>query len=337
MANDESPEVLFDTFFAFVRTGVMKAALELELFTHIARGHTTAAAISRATQSDARALRIVLDTLCVFGFLEKDASGAYALRPLAQMMLVRGSPSYAGDFMRITANRFLWDAIGRLTDVVRTGEPAEAMVETPGHEFWVEFAEASEQMSGIAAGLVAGMLPVDPSRPLEVLDVACGSGVYGFAVLDAVPGARATALDWPNVLDKARLVAEKRGLAERVSWLPGSAFEVALPAARFDLVLASNFYHHFSPEQNLALSRRLLATLRPGGTLAIQDWVADDRRTGPPQALLFAVVMLASTRAGDVYTLAEYRRVLETAGFVDLTASDVPLVGARLLLARRPG
>ncbi|MEW6271808.1 MAG: methyltransferase [Thermodesulfobacteriota bacterium] len=336
MADDANPAILFDNFFAFIRTGVMKAALELDLFTHIARGHRTADALARAAGGDPRGVRILLDTLCVFGFLDKDASGAYALRPLAEAMLVRGSPAYAGGFMRITANRWLWDAVGKLTDVVRSGKPPEAMVDTPGHEFWVEFAEASEQMSSVGAGMVAGLLELDPTRPLEVLDVACGSGVYGFAVLDAVPGAHVTALDWPNVLEQTRRVAEKRGLADRVTWLGGSAFEAPLPERRFDLVLASNFYHHFSPEQNVELSRRLLATLKPGGTLAIQDWVADDRRTGPPQAVLFAVVMLASTRSGDVYTLAEYRRILESAGFVELRAREVPLIGAQLLLARRP-
>ncbi|HEY8518346.1 MAG TPA: methyltransferase [Candidatus Binatia bacterium] len=336
MTHDPSPAGLFEEFFAFLRTGVLKAALELDLFTRLADGPRTAEQLAAATASDPRGVRIVLDSLCVFGLLEKNASGAYALRPLAQMMLVRSSPAYAGGFMRITANRRLWDAAGDLASIVRTGEPPEAMVETPGHEFWVEFAEASEQMSTMGAGLVAELLELDRDASLEVLDVACGSGVYGFAVLDKVPGARLTSLDWPNVLERARRIAEKRGLADRVTWLGGSAFDAPLPEGKFDLVLASHFYHHFSPEQNVELSRRLLATLKPGGTLAIQDWVVDDDRTGPPQAVLFAVVMLASTRSGDVYTLGEYRRMLESAGFADVAAREVPMIGAQLVLARRP-
>jgi SAM-dependent methyltransferase len=329
------PELFAQTLFAYLRTGVLRAAVDLELFTHVARGKQTAAEIAGAAGADERAVRIVLDAITGYGLVTK-TGGRYGLSPLAELLLVKGAPMYAGDFTRIAANPRLWEAVGRLTEVVRTGVPPESVVDVPAHEFWVEFGEASYGASQLPATTLAGLLDLDPAAPAEVLDVACGSGAYGFALLARFPLARLTSLDWENVLGVARGFAERRGVAERVTWLPGSAFETPLPAARYDAVIASHFYHHFSPAENVRLSRRLFEALTPGGRLAIHEWVPDEARATDEAALSFAVVMLATTRAGDVYTFDEYRGMLEAAGFRDATAHEVPGIGSQILVARTP-
>jgi ubiquinone/menaquinone biosynthesis C-methylase UbiE len=329
------PEQLVETLFAFVRTAVLKAAVDLELFTHIARGRRSADEIAGAANADGRATRVVLDALVAQGFLGK-REGGYSLNPVTEMLLVKDSPSYAGDFSRIITNPRLWQAMGELAAIVRTGTPPEAMIEVPDHEFWVEFGEASEKTSQLPAGMLADMLDGDRTAPLEVLDVACGSGVYGFSVLERFPQARLTSLDWPSVLNHARKVAERRGVAQRITWLGGSAFEATLPPSRFDLVIVSHFYHHFPAAQNIELSKRLFAALKPGGRISVHDWVADDARAERTQALMFAVVMVASTPQGDVYTLPEYRSMLEAAGFRGVRLEEIPLMGTHVVFAERP-
>ncbi len=330
-----NPEIFFSAIFAFLRTGILKAAIELDVFNHLPHEGRTAEEVARATGTDRRGARILLDALTAEGLLRKER-GRYLLSATAEAFLVKGAPTYAGDMLRITANPQLWHAIGRLAEVVRSGKPSEAAVDVPDHEFWVEFGEASEQTSKIPAMFLASTLGLDREQPLEVLDVACGSGMYGFAVLEHVPAARLTALDWPTVLEKARLRAEQHGLDGRLTLLPGSAFDVPLPADRYDLVIASHFYHHFDQAENIELSARLIRTLKPGGRLAIHEWVADDERAQRHQALMFAVVMLASTRHGDVYTFPEYRDMLEAVGFADVFSQEVPIVGSQIIQARKP-
>jgi hypothetical protein len=46
----------------------------------------------------------------------------------------------------------------------------------------------------------------------------------------------------------------------------------------------------------------------------IAEMIPNDRRTGPPFALFFALNMLLNTEIGDVYSLAEFRRWLREAG-----------------------
>jgi ubiquinone/menaquinone biosynthesis C-methylase UbiE len=329
------PQMLQQLMFAFIRSGLLKTAVDLELFTHIAQGRRTAPEIARAAGADARAVGIVLDALTANGLLQKTGE-QYGLDPVVEMLLVKDSPAYAGAFTRITLNPRLWNAVGGLTEIVRTGKPPETIVEVPEHEFWVEFSAASEQISWIGAQAVVEQLVLDPGAASEVLDVAVGSGVYGFTALERYPLARLTSLDWPNVLAHARTIAERRGVAERVTWLGGSAFEAPLPAGRFDAVIMSHFLHHFAPDENSALLRRLFTALKPGGQLLVHDFVPDDARAAHEPALLFAVVMLATTARGNAYTLAEYRPMLEGAGFRDLSLTPLAMGGSSVLAARRP-
>lgn len=335
MSQPTSLDALLDLLFSFVRTGVVKAAIDLDLFTYIARGSDTAETLSRATHADERGIRILLNALVAQELLTKQ-DGHYQLTPVVEHFLVKDSALYAGGFARITANPLIWDAIGQLSDIVRTGKPPESIVHVPDHDFWLEFSEASERTSAYTAALVSETLPLPTDRPLEVLDIACGSGVYGFSILERWPLARVTALDWKAVLKTAQQTAQRRGFADRMSWIAGSAFDTPIPQGRFDLVLASHFAHHFPPAQVIHLAMRFIRALKPGGMLALHDWVADDERATNARALMFAVLMLASTARGDVYTSREYTEMLEAAGFVDVQHKPLGTVGTDIVLARRP-
>jgi ubiquinone/menaquinone biosynthesis C-methylase UbiE len=324
-----------DLMFAFIKSGLLKTAVDLELFTAIARGQRTIAALATATGADARALAIVLDALTAIGVVRKDADG-YGLDPIAQLLLVKDSPAYMAAFTRVTLSPELWRGVGQLTDIVRSGRPPESLIDVPENPFWETFSDASEQISELGAQGVAEHLGLEPGAPAEILDVAAGSGVYGFTALQRLPQAHLTALDWDNVLQHARRIAGKRGVAERVTWLSGSAFDAPLPAGRYDVVLCSHFFHHFDAAENLALAKRFFAATKPGGRLLIHDFVPDDARAAHEPALMFAVIMLTTTQRGNAYTMADYRPWLEGAGFRELSLHPLPMGGSSVIVARRP-
>jgi len=324
-----------DLMFAFIKSGLLKTAVDLELFTHIAHGHCTAAAIADAAGSDPRAVGIVLDALGAIGIVRKQA-GNYGLEPLAELLLVKDSPAYMAAFTRVTLSPQLWQGVGHLTETVRSGKPAEAMVDVPEHPFWETFSEASERISDLGAMAVADQLGLDASAPAQILDVAAGSGVYGFTALQHLPNAHLTTLDWENVLKHARMHAVRRGVAERVTWLPGSAFDAPLPPAHFDAVICSHFFHHFDAATNQTLTKRLFDAVKPGGRLLIHDFVPDDARAAHEPALMFAVVMLTTTEHGNSYTFGEYCDWLESAGFRVLALQPLPMGGSSVVVAQRP-
>lgn len=325
-----TPERIFAAFSAHERTAALLAAIELELFTAIGEGATTAGALAQRTGAAERGVRILADYLVVDGLLTKHA-GNYGLAPDAAAFLDRRSPMYLGSMSRFLGNRDFIRRFERLAEAVRWGGSVEenhmVVAEQP---LWVEFARGMAPMQAPAAGLVAEAL----GRAERVLDIAAGHGLFGIAVARANPGATVVAQDWEPVLAVARENAERAGVANRLRLLPGSAFEVAFGEG-FDLVLVPNFLHHFDPPTCVALLRRVHDALVPGGRAAIVEFVPDPDRVSPPIPATFSLKMLVSTPSGDTYTYAELDRMCREAGFTDTEMRPLGPAPQSLVIARR--
>ena len=106
----------------------------------------------------------------------------------------------------------------------------------------------------------------------------------------------------------------RAGLAERHSLLPGSAFEVEW-GGPYEVVLLTNFLHHFDLPTCEKVAAKAYAALAPGGRALTLDFIPEPDRTSPPSAAKFALTMLATTAHGDAYTFAEYQSMFAKAGF----------------------
>jgi SAM-dependent methyltransferase len=337
-ADFPTPDQVFSSFMGHVSSAVLKAALDLGVFDRIAAGTDDLDGLVRAIAVPERGLRILLDALIGLGFLEKPAD-RYRLRPIAEAFLVKSSGAYLGGMSAVMGHALLWERMARLTDIVRQGGVAGERnpANRESDPFWTVFAEASRGLSVPQAALIAEVVKPERFGQTRILDLACGSGIYGFTMLQRAGNkARLTSVDWPNVLDKARETATEWKLLDRIEWRPGNIFDVDFGSG-YDIAIASQIYHHFDLEQNLALSRRILASLRPGGELVIHDAVPDERRAERPFPLVFAVVMLATTDHGDTFTFAQYRDVLERAGFTEIGLHAPPMLPSQVITARKPG
>jgi len=127
--------------------------------------------------------------------------------------------------------------------------------------------------------------------------------------------------DLPSVIQIARERIQAEGLADRVLFVPGDFTKGALPGG-CDLALLSAIIHQNSPEDNLALFKKIHEALGPGGTLLIRDFVMDSTRTMPKEGALFALNMLVNTVAGDTYTFDDLREALGQVGFVHIELSQ---------------
>src|SRR5207248_3593706 len=105
------------------------------------------------------------------------------------------------------------------------------------------------------------------------------------------PKAKIVAVDWANVLQVAKENAQKAGVADRHSLLPGSAFEVDF-GKDYDIVLITNFLHHFDLPTNEKFLKKVYAALKPGGRAVILEFVPNEDRVSPPESAGFALVML---------------------------------------------
>jgi hypothetical protein len=104
------------------------------------------------------------------------------------------------------------------------------------------------------------------------------------------------------------------GLADRHTLLPGSAFDTNW-GGPYDLVLLTNFLHHFDVSTCERLAAKAHAALAPGGRAITLEFIPNADRITPPQTATFALTMLATTAHGDAYTFAEYEQMFAKAGF----------------------
>jgi len=200
--------------------------------------------------------------------------------------------------------------------IVRKGGTVASEEGTVAHEhpIWVEFARAMGSMMAMPAELLAQLVGAASGQQWKVLDIAAGHGLFGIAVARQNPNAQIVALDWSNVLAVAQENARAAGLADRYRTLPGSAFEVDY-GGDYDLVLLTNFLHHFDVATCETLLRKVHAALKPGGRAVALEFIPNEDRVSPPVAAAFSLMMLGSTPSGDAYTFSEYQRMFANAGF----------------------
>jgi SAM-dependent methyltransferase len=328
-----TPEHIFRSINAFQLTRALEGAIKLDVFTAIAEGKTTAKALAESRQASERGMRILCDYLTVTGFLTK-AGDKYGLTTDSAMFLDKRLPTYVGASVEFLLSPTIDQAFSDVAAAVRKGGTAISEEGTMSHDnpVWVRFARAMQPLSFGVAQMLTGLVKLDPDKKTKALDIAASHGMYGLAFAQQYPNLEVVAVDWANVLEVGRENAEKFGLADRWRALPGSVFDVDF-GAKYDLVLIPNFFHHFDPPTNEKLMRKIHAALNEGGRAITVDFIPNEDRAEPPQAVAFALTMLVSTAAGDAFTFAEYERMFANAGFSRSELIELPMGFHRVVVS----
>jgi len=334
-AGRPTPERIFNTLNAYQQTAALKTAIELDVFTAIAAGANTAAALAAKTGAAEKGVRILCDYLTIQGFLAKE-QGRYALTQESALFLDRKSPACLASMTGFLGGQEARSNFDLLTEAVRKGGSVSRGGDNtkPNDEFWVAFARSMAPLTVPSAEFIAGLLRADEGKPTKVLDIAAGHGMYGISIARKNPKAEIAALDWPNVLSVAQENARKFGVADRFSVRAGSAFEVDMGSG-YDYVLLTNIFHHFDMPTCEKLMRRVHTALKPGGKAITLEFVPNEDRVTPPTAAAFSLIMLANTDAGDAYTFVEYEKIFRNAGFAKSTLHPVPEMPQQVIVSEK--
>ena len=334
MAKD-AVATLFETFTAYQRTEVLRAGIELGVFTAAGTQGATSDDLAARCKTAPRGMRILCDTLAATGFLAKK-DNRYSLPAELQPFLDKSSPLYVGTVIDFIGSDMIMASFRDLTNAVRRGGTTVADEGTlaPEHPIWVEFARSMAPLAAMTGQLIATLLNADDAPAWRVLDIAAGHGNFGISLALRNPRAEIVALDWANVLEVAERNARATGVIDRFRKLPGSAFDVDFGTG-YDLVLITHFLHHFDPPTCEKLLRKVHAALEPGGRAVTLEWAPNDDRVSPVEAATFAAVMLATTPAGDAYTATELAAMCKKAGFAKSELHELPMTPQRVLISTK--
>lgn len=330
-----SAAAVFEAFTAYQRTGAIKAAIEMDLFTGLGEGLGTAEELAKRCQTSERGMRILCDYLVAIGFLVK-ADRRYGLTPQSAMFLDRRSPAYIGTGVHFLTSPWLVDLFKDVASAVRKGgtvmDAGGALA--PEHPLWTEFARTMAPLARLTAQLLANLLQADTGHRCRVLDVAAGHGLFGIAVAQRNPRAEVVALDWPNVLAIAEENAKDAGVAERFRTISGDALTVDYGTG-YDLVLLANFLHHLDWHGCEKLLGKVRRALKPSGLAVTLEFIPDEDRVTPTESAGIALTMLVSTSGGDAYTFSEYEEMFRRAGFSSSELHSLPPSFQRVVIAKK--
>ena len=251
------------------------------------------------------------------------------------MFLDKNSPAYMGTVIEFMLSPMLTDNFNDLTAVVRKGGSiSEEGTIAPDHPVWVKFARAMAPMMALPAQLLAPLVDPNATESLKILDIAAGHGLYGLAFAKRNQNADVTAVDWANVLEVAKENAQAAGVSDRYHTRAGSAFDVDYGTG-YDIVLLTNFLHHFDPPTCEMLLRKVHNALADGGRAVTLEFIPNPDRVSPPQAAAFSLMMLGGTPGGDAYTFAEFERMFSNAGFAHSEWRELPPTIQRVVISTK--
>ena len=313
---------------AFQQSRVFLTAFELGIFTALGDEDKSSEEVAVETEADPRAVDRLLNALCVTGAVIKN-NGMYRNSKPAAQFLVQGKPDYQAGMMHAV---HLWDSWSRLTESVRNGGPIEQSHLDKRDSEWFEPFIAAMHNRAIkeAPGLVG---QIDLSNVEKLLDVGGGSGAYSMAFVKASDRIIATIFDLPNVVKLTRKYIKEAGLEERIHTVPGD-YNTDELGKGYDMAFLSAIIHSNSPDQNIALFKKVSSALNRGGRIVVSDFIMNDDRTSPAFGAFFSLNMLVNTGSGDTYTESEIKDWMEQAGmsFVERkeTASTGLIIGRKI-------
>ncbi|MGE0474908.1 MAG: methyltransferase [Nitrospirales bacterium] len=317
MSKEVTPDRIMHLGMAFWGSKTLLSAVELGVFSELAKKPQDTEALRRQLGLHERSARDFLDALVALGMLDRQ-NGLYCNTPETDLYLDRAKPTYLGGWLEMV-NARLYPFWGRLTEGLRTGLPQNEVRE--GKNFFEDLYGDPRRlkvflssMTGLSMGAsrkIASQFPWDQYRTF--IDV--GSAQGGLAVQVALAHAHITGggFDLPVTGPIFEDYVQSFGLENRLRFYPGNFFEDPLPTA--DVLSMGHILHDWDLSQKKMLIAKAYEALPQGGAFIIFESLIDDERRENAFGLMMSLNMLIELQGGFDYTGADCTTWLLEAGF----------------------
>lgn len=312
-----SPEKIMQLGMAFWGSKALLSAVELEVFTQLARQPLNADTLQTRLGLHPRSARDFFDALVALGMLSKE-NGLYANTTETDLYLDKAKPSYIGGFLEM-ANTRLYRHWGSLTEGLKSGLPQNETKE--GGDFFetlyadpVKLKSFLQSMTGLSTGASKTIAQQFPWNQYQTFfDIGSAQGGLVVQVALAHPHIRGGGFDLPATGPIFDEYIQSNGLSDRLRFLPGDFFQDPLPQA--EVLSMGHILHDWNLEEKKMLIKKAYDALPEGGALIIFEALIDDERRENAFGLLMSLNMLIELPGGFDYTGADCTAWLKEAGF----------------------
>ena len=312
-----TPDSIMQLGLGFWSSKTLLTAVELGLFTELAKGPLDAKTLTGRLGIHSRAAHDFFDSLVALRVLERNGD-LYENTQQTDLFLDREKPSYVGGLLEM-ANARLYPFWGSLTEALRTGLPQNEA--TRGENFFTTlYADAVrlegflKAMTGLSMGTAMAIAQKFPwDRYQTFVDVGAAQGALPVQVALAHNHLSGGGFDLPPVRPVFEKYVNSHGLSERLRFYPGDFFGDQLPAA--DVLVMGHILHDWNLEEKQKLLAKAYEALPQGGALIVYETLIDDDRRQNAFGLLMSLNMLIETPGGFDYTGADCVSWMREAGF----------------------
>jgi 2-hydroxy-4-(methylsulfanyl)butanoate S-methyltransferase len=316
--------------YGFMASRALFAALDADVFGHLADGPKPLEMLARELGLAAGRLRPLLTACVALGLLTRDGD-RYANAPASATYLVRTSPAYFGDYFRFQVSRQIYPTLLHLDAALR-GERVDFYSQLRDPQEASAFTRAQHSGSLGPAHVVAKLVDLTGARLM--LDVAGGGGAFSIVLCQRAPALSCTIIDFPSVAAVGRTLVRDSGLDDRIAFMEGDAREIGWPDGN-DVVLMSYLLSAVAASSAHELLGKAYKALRPGGRLLVHDFMVDDDETGPPLAALWLLNAVTIDADVALLTPAWLTAAAGRAGFARCEITPVVPGTTRMLTAHR--
>jgi hypothetical protein len=316
--NEPRMDHIMQVGLGFWASKALLSAVEMELFTELAKHPETLPELSARLRLHPRSAHDFLDALVSLDFLER-RDGTYYNTPSTDLFLDKRKPSYIGGMLEM-ANHRLYPFWSNLTTALRTGEPQNEARSGGENSFKTLYADPErlrgflKAMTGISHGANMAIAKKFPwAEYKSAVDVGTAQGDLITQVALANPHIAGLGFDLPEVGPIFENYVADNGLSGRVDFCPGSFFDASIPKA--DVVMMGHILHDWNLDEKKMLIRKAYEALPTGGALVVYESIIDDDRSKNSFGLLMSLNMLIETPGGFDYTGHDCIGWMQEAGF----------------------
>ncbi len=317
-----TPSRVMQIGMGFWASKTLLTAVNMKLFTHLAKGELSGQDIKTKLGLHERGLYDFLDTLVALGFLKRSGLKETALYSNAEdtnLFLDKNKPSYVGGMLEMCNNR-LYAYWNDFEEGLKTGLPQNE-IKTGGKSLFEELYATEEKlreflkaMGGIQMGnFMAFANKFDFSSYSTLCDIGGAGGYLAAQVAMNNDHMKCVSFDLPPVSLVAIENMNKMGLGTKVVIQSGDFLKENFPKA--DVITMGNILHDWGIQDKKMLIKKAYDALPQGGALVVIENIIDDNRSENTFGLMMSLNMLIETPEGFDFSAADFDGWAKEIGF----------------------